>query len=271
MKKIIALIVCSACAGMSAKADTYFTQDFSSSSTLSSYVSSSAPDSGQWNAISTSGSAKAWSIASNSLQIASTGGNAAAASRTTDFSPTPTAVAVSFSFNLVSSSSALTSAITMQLGSAFGTNNAVETNANTYAKFGFSLTSAGAWTVRDISGSTDGSTSYTGSQTLTWVLNNTGASFDYLGVDGVTHTLANDKWDLWVGTSLQLTGRSATTSTQSITDFKFVADGSGTYTSQFGNFSITAVPEPHEYAIAIAGLLGLVIFVHRRKAVGCAE
>jgi hypothetical protein len=45
---------------------------------------------------------------------------------------------------------------------------------------------------------------------------------------------------------------------------------SGAEFAKFDNISITAVPEPHEYAIAIVGLLGMVIFARRRKA-GCAE
>jgi len=50
------------------------------------------------------------------------------------------------------------------------------------------------------------------------------------------------------------------------------SSGSGSRdTIAIDNFSITAVPEPHEYAIAMAGLLGLVIFVRRYKAVGCVQ
>ncbi|MGH8046616.1 MAG: hypothetical protein ACREKL_05180 [Chthoniobacterales bacterium] len=248
---------------------TLFSQDFSSSTTVSNYVSASSPTTGQFNAISTSGAAKAWTINTspdNSLQLASTGGNAAYSSRTTDFSITPLIVAYTMELQWVSSSTALTSSTQFFLGSGFGTGNSAETNANTYAKFGLNTTASNGFVVRDISGSTNGATTFAaGTYTVSWYLNNSGASATYLAPDGSTESLANDTWDIWVGTSKQLNDRAVTTTTQSITDFKLGSDGNGTYTYRLDDISIVAIPEPREVAIAIMGLLGVLIFVHRRR------
>jgi hypothetical protein len=65
-----------------------------------------------------------------------------------------------------------------------------------------------------------------------------------------------------VGSSLYLTGTGS-----SYSDFSWVF-GSGVNTKGALNTSqiFTAVPEPHEYALAVAGLLGLVVVMRRRKA-----
>ncbi|WP_309720878.1 hypothetical protein, partial [Armatimonas sp.] len=116
MKKILTtfLLVCGAVSN--SQAQTLFSQDFSAGGTTTDYVNAS-PSTGQWNAISTTGALKVWSITSNTLQLTSTGANAAYASRTTDFSQTPSLMQFSFTFDLVSSSTNLTSALDIAVGS----------------------------------------------------------------------------------------------------------------------------------------------------------
>lgn len=267
----LGVIVVLMMAAGSADAATLFSQDFASGGTTATYVSAT-PAAGQWNAISTSGAAKAWAITSNSLGFSSTGANGAYATRTADFATTPAAVQVSFSFTLASSSTALTSAVDMALGSGFGTANSAEGTVNTYAKFGLNLTASNGFVVRDISGGVNGATTFgTSTNTFTWVLNNSGSSMTYLAPDGSNETIANDTWDLWVGTSKQLNDRAVTTASQSITDWKFGASGSGTYAFAYDNFAIVdlvdiaAAPEPSACALVGAGLVSLLVF-HRRKA-----
>lgn len=244
-----------------------FVQDFASGGTTATYVNAS-PTNGQWNAITTTGANKAWGISSNTLTLTSTGANSAFASRTTDFASTPTGVKYTFDFNLASSSTASTNAFEFSIGSGFTTNNSTDTNASVYAKFGINTTTSTGFSVRDISGSTSGATTFgTGSTTLTWVLNNTGSTFSYLAPDGSTESIANDTWDLWVGTSRQLNDRTVTTASQSMTDFKLGATGTHTTSASFDNFNITAIPEPSTYALIGLGLGGLVL-LRRKKNLG---
>lgn len=258
MKQLLTIIGIAAGALTGAQAQVLFTQDFTAGGTTTTYVNSSSPTAGQWNAISTTGAAKVWSITSNALQLDSTGANRAYASRTTDFSPAPTVLQYSFTFQLISSSTALTSAIDIAIGSGFGTTNSSESGPNTYAKFAINTTASNGFVVRDMSGATNGPSTFTGAQTLTWVVNDSGISTAYLAPDGSTESLANNAWDLWVGSSKQLNDRSVTTASQAITDFKFGAGGNGTYSISFDDLSIQNIPEPKTQAlISMASLVML--------------
>ena len=264
MRNCLSLIVgCAFCAtAQSRGAVLLFEQDYDASSTLSDYVSTT-PDQGQTNSLGSSGAAKTWSITSGALTLASTGANAAFASRTTDFPTAPAGVMLSFNVS-VGSTSNLTSAFQFMFGSGFGTGNSVESNSNVHSKLGLNFTSEGAFSVRDVSGSTNGAGSFaTGSShTITFVTNNSGSSFHYLAPDGSQETVADDTWDIWVGTSKQLNDRAATSAGVSITDFKFGSASDGTFSLSIDDLQITAVPEP---AAALLGAFGLFGLLRRRR------
>ncbi len=224
---------------INANAQALLTQDFSSSTTVSTYVAAT-PTNGQWNAISTSGAGTVITIdatGSNKLRFARTG-NAGAFSRTTDFSPTPGAIKYVFDLNVPTSGGAQTTAATFQVGSGYGTANSTESNANTHSRFGVNFTgTSGTWTLRELGAGTN-SASQTGSKTITWVINNSGASITYVAPDASNETVANDTWDLWIGTTRIFNDIAATTTTQTLTDIKFAFSG-GTGTIDMDNFNIT--------------------------------
>lgn len=235
------LIVCLLTIAGIASAQTYLTQDFSSSIVVSDYVNASAPSNGQWNAISTSGAGTTWSINSGRLRVVRTG-NAGAMSRTTDFSPTPSHLLVKFDLSVPASSLSGTNAATFQIGSAFGTANSNESTANCHSRLGINLTtSANQFSLRDIVGGTS-SSNFTGTQSISWYINNSGSSITYTGPDGNSTTLANDRADVWVGTTNTFNDIAATTATQTLTDFKFVLSNGNT-TIDLDNFSITPIPQ----------------------------
>ena len=89
-----------------------FQQNFGASTTVSTYANATTPSNGQFNAISTSGAGTVLSInttTSNKLRFARTG-NAGAASRTTDFSPTPGSMLVRFDVTVSGNTAAQTTA-----------------------------------------------------------------------------------------------------------------------------------------------------------------
>lgn len=220
-----------------------FQQDFSSSTTVSNYANATTPTNGQFNAISTSGAGTVLSInttGSNKLRFARTG-NAGAFSRTTDFSPTPTSLLYRFDIAVSGNSSAQTTAATFQIGSGFGTANGTEANASTHSRLGVNWTATGGqFSFRNLTGSTN-SANYTGTQNVFWAINNSGGTLTYKAPDGTYETIANDTYDLWIGTTKEFNDVAATTSTQTLTDLKFVLSG-GTGNIDIDNLLIDPIP-----------------------------
>jgi hypothetical protein len=255
MKKLITTTLVAAALAGSARAQTLFEQDFSGSTTLSSYISAT-PNSGQWNAIGASGGSVTISVAANNLSFTRAAANAGSFSRTTDFSPTPATMIYRFDLSVSGNVASQTSAAVWQVGSGFGTANDAEAPALTYARFALNLTAVdGTFQIRDI-GSLTSSGNLTGTQSMMWVLNNSGAAFDYTSPLGTTSTLADDTADIWAGTSKIFAGVAVTTPTQTMSDLKFAyTQGSGTITMD--NFLIT-VPEPRTWALVALGGIAML-------------
>jgi hypothetical protein len=165
-----------------------------------------------------------------------------------------------FSINVTSVTTGATSALQFQVGSGFSsTANSAEATTSTHSRFSISLATsptANSYMFRDINTSTNGATTFTGLQNVFFVVNNTGTTFTYTAPNAASQTVANDPWDLWIGTSQQFNDRAATTPSISPTDFKMIWSG-GTGTIQFDNFSVTAIPEPSTWIAAAMALLAI--------------
>ena len=205
-----------------------FKQDFSESKSLSSYINSCNPSDRQWNAIGTSGSGVTVSVVNHDLRFSRTTGNSGSFSRTSDFSPAPTGMMYCFSISVSGNTTAQTSAAVFQVGSGFGTANSGEPNTNVYARLGVNFSATdGTFSLRNIDNLAN-SSNFSGTVYICWALNNTGNSVDYTAPDGTTESLADDTWDLWVGTTKVFDDQLVTTPTQTMTDLKFAfTAGSG--------------------------------------------
>jgi hypothetical protein len=266
-KTLIAVLTLAAAslAGVNAQA-LLFTQNFTSSVTVADYASGT-PSIGQWNAISTANATlKAWTINSNSLQITSTGGSSAAATRTTDFSPVPTALNMSMNFNLVSSSSANTQGLLFSFGNGFTTANGDPTTSTINTRFAIGTTASNQWFIRDIGGGSN-SANFTGSQSISLFTNSSGSQIAYNAPNGSSTNLATGKWDIWVGTTAVFSDRATNNSTISLADFKISNPGSGNYVAQMTDFAITeVVPEPSTWALIGLGSAFVLWRIRRKPA-----
>jgi hypothetical protein len=237
-----------------------FSQNFNSSSTVSDYVSAT-PGSGQFNAIGSSGAGTTVNIAAGALAYTRTGSSVGSFSRTSDFSTTPEAITYQFDMTVSGNSSATTTAAVFQVGSGFGTANAAEANSEVYARFGINLGATdGQFALRNISTSTNSSL-FSGTQSIFWVLNNSGSSMNYTAPNTLSTTIANDTADLWVGNTKVFNGLAVLTAGQMMADLKFAYSG-GSGTISIDNMVITAIPEP---AAALPGSLGLLTLLRRRR------
>lgn len=221
-----------------------FEQNFSSSSTLSDYVNSSSPDNGQFNAISTSGSGATWSINSNKLRVAWTATNAFAATRTTNFLPTaPTSLMIRFDLQISNNSTAVTGAFYFSIGDGYSTANSAPTNASTHSRFAINTTTtSGQFQIRKNEGGNSNSSNLSGNQTITWVINNSGATLSYKAPDGTIETVANDTWDIWAGTTKIFNDIAALTSSKTLNNFKIYSNTQATVTADIDNILIDPIP-----------------------------
>ncbi len=251
-----------------ARSQTLFSQNFGSSSTLSTYVGSGA---GQFDAISVGGTSTA-SIAGGALSLTKSSSNTASFSRTTDLT-TSSALLLQFDFSISGNTSAQTistaqsgsTAVSFYLGSGLAATTSGETNGSVTARFNIGWTStSGEWNLITPSGAT--SANQTGSQTVSWYVNNGSSSITYLGPNSSTYTVAAGAYDLWIGSTRSFAGTTVVTTGLAATDFKFRwGSGAGNATMTFDNISASAIPEPSTYAAIFGGIVLVGAVIHRRR------
>lgn len=213
-----------------------FIQDFSASTTVGDYVNAS-PDNTQFTYIG--GTGVVFSINSGMLQMVRSGGNAGYVTRNASFTPTPGLLKVVFDLEVPTASGNTSSAAIFRFGQGYGNDNNTPPNSNTHSRIGINLVAGGGFQLRDIDGATNSST-YSGIETVTWWINNSGSSATYTGPDGGTQTLANDRNDVWVGSDLAFNDMNSGSlnANASLSHFKINFDN-GTGTIRFDNFLIT--------------------------------
>jgi len=217
-----------------------FSQDFQGSATLSNYVSAT-PSVGQFTSIGTP-SNNAGSIVSNALRFSKTGNSTGWFARNTNFPGPPSLLQVSFDFTLSGNTNALI-ALTQAnffVGSSLGDGGTDPGNASVHSKFAFSFNNTnGGFYVRKLVGAANGNL-YTGKQTITFLINNSGAAKSYTAPNGLTETIANDTWDLWVGNTKEFNDIVATTASVNLDAFRFsYPSGSENATIDFDNIIIS--------------------------------
>jgi len=242
---LASLLVC-LFAGHSGKAQTVFSQDFSSSTTVTDYVSSSAPGATKFNAITPSSGTSTVTINSGMLQFVRAN-TSIGFTRTTNFDPVPSIAMVSFDIRVSNvANSSVSSVATFQVGSGFTANTSIESNTSTYAKFSLDLRTGLNFRFNDVSNSAVSSVLYPAGTTIrkvTWVMNNTGAAISYLAPNNTIETLPVDNCDIWVDNAIIFDDKAVQDATEAIQDFKFVYTGS-TGTIALDNFLISNLVIP---------------------------
>ena len=240
-----------------------FSQDFSGAPNgpVSTYVNSSSPNSGQWNAVQVTTANNNTTVGINNGALAYTrtvsSGVGGSFTRSSDFSPVPLALIYKFDLTVSGNSASQTKAATWQVGDSFspGGNGA---ESFYHSRFAINFTTTpGTFQFRDISASAD-SANFVGRQSVMWVINNSGTTLSYSAPNGTTATVADDKWDLWAGNTLVFNDGNALLTGSSLTDLKFAFEG-GIGTITMDNFEIQSVPERTNVALVIIALSAVAI------------
>jgi hypothetical protein len=185
-----------------------FMQNFRHSNQVSAYLSTQpvppAPQSGQFTSIASTGPGTVVSIHDGALQIQRNGANVGYFTRNIDFSPDPSTLLFQFSFEVpaCSTDSSVNSHSTLlfRIGEGYDNSGGTSNLANTFVNLGIRLTGKpNEFFFRNLASSTD-SKVFQDRQIITWVMNRSGSSVQYAAPNGSTENLANNRWDLWVGT-----------------------------------------------------------------------
>ena len=146
-----------------------------------------------------------------------------------------------FDMQMSGNSVSQTTAAVFQVGSGFTTANNAEANSATHSRVAVNVTATGgSFQLRDMVASAN-SSNLSGSQSITWVINNSGSTLTYKAPDGTYETVANDTFDLWAGTTRIFNEAAATTTTQTLSDIKFMFTA-GTATIDIDNIVIDPIP-----------------------------
>lgn len=228
-----------------------FSQNFSSSQSVNNYVNV-APSSNQFNSISLTATNLTTSIHEESLRFNRTGSANIYAYRNFEFSENPNFVQFKFDFeatnNVVGTQ---TPVFHLFIGSDFST--ASSGSSSKYAsRIGImAQPTAGQFrisTVDNIGGAPQSGV-FSGRQTITYIVNNSGSDQTYLAPDGTIESIPNAKMDVWIGISRGINDFSLknTDITGAISGFKLQAtsnSGNGVY--DFDNFEFTDLMDDGE-------------------------
>ena len=214
-----------------------FSQDFNSSTTVSTYVNATTPSTGQFNAI-TAGSGSSVSASSNNLAF-TRGSGACSFSRSTSFSPVPSAIVYKFDLRVSGTPSTnATTPATWRVGTGFGTGNSDENDNNTFARMSIDFRGTSNFRFNDVSNNATSSNYSVGTTyTITWVLNNSGSTRTYISPSGTSESVAKNRIDFWVGTTRVWNDVNGEDTGDPLEDLKFYY-GSSTGTITMDNINI---------------------------------
>jgi hypothetical protein len=134
-------------------------------------------------------------------------------------------------------------------------------SAQTWMSYG--IDSTGAANIWRVTGSTN---TFSGAQTLTFVMNDSGSAVTYTAPGGGAETVALGAYDLWVGNTKVFNDRiSGVNTSYDLKQFGMTVanlnGGAGTFA--FDNFNAQAIPEPA--TLGMLGFAGGAILLIRRR------
>ncbi|PQJ71736.1 T9SS type A sorting domain-containing protein [Polaribacter butkevichii] len=180
-----------------------FKQDFNESTVRADYTSDN-PSSSQFTKISNSSSVLS-SITNGALRFTKTGSSSAYFYRNinTDLTQEPTLMKMKFDFAVAGQNEDHPDdrrAMSFYFGPSFAR---VGTSiADVHSRFGLGISeTTGSFFLQVLDNGSAKSVDFSGKQTITFMVNNSGSTQTYLAPDNSTESIADDTWEIWVGTT----------------------------------------------------------------------
>ncbi|APY11860.1 hypothetical protein BWZ22_11720 [Seonamhaeicola sp. S2-3] len=184
-----------------------FTQDFESSSSILDYINDK-PNDGELSDISNSSLVTA-SITNGALRFTKTGRYPSYFYRTPGLPlvPEPTFMQMQFDFEVTNNdptddldASLKRREIPFYFGPNFDASGTAL--ANVHSRFGLGIsTTEGNFYLKILDNGSTKSEDFSGNQTITFIVNNSGSMQTYLAPDGSSESIGDDTWEIWVGTT----------------------------------------------------------------------
>lgn len=244
-----------------------FTQQFNTAFPLTSGVNTTsgvycnpAPANTQFTMLGSSGSGASYEVPAATERLTfSRMSDACSFVRALDFNPIPTSMVWSFDLEVKGNNSPQNNAGVFFTGFDLQNNNNVEIDWNIHSRIGINLGGTpGQFSLRDGNNGTS-SASFTGTQRIFLVINNTGAPITYMAPNGTPQTLGNDLNDVWVGTTQVFDEIPCVTGDRFLRRIKFVFNN-GVGTIEMDNMNVAPVPSaPSASNQTICGVAGPTI------------
>jgi hypothetical protein len=193
-----------------------FSQNFDKTDKLAKYVSAK-PDAAQFDMADAAEPATI-AIEKGKLKLARTGpGGRPFLVRTTPLNSKTDFVQFSFKISTKGTGDAMAY---VAVGDGFNNQPLPDDAQKTAVRLIFKLQADG-FVIRNTQQQIDGAGKHVGEQQLTWVINRSGKNQTYTAPDGSKQTIANHKWDLWVGNKQEFKEGQFTNPAQPLANFKF--------------------------------------------------
>jgi hypothetical protein len=208
----------------------------------------------RWEALAVSSPRSSIDNDARALSVSLAPGDRAAFSRAADLAPAPSTVLCTFNVQVSDLGVSKPALQVFRMGWNFGTSNADEADATTYGRIGLQATAEHGFQLRDlVSGAV--SKAFTGTQAVTWALNNSGRPLRYAAPNGAVESLGDDRMDVWVGREKVFDEILATHPEGRITDLKwFWSQGSGV--TRFDHFEMRTLDDVGDASGASATVAG---------------
>jgi hypothetical protein len=180
-----------------------------------------------WRIFAVSSDRSEFNAGMSSLRVKLAAGDRASSTRSIGLDA-PAGIVCRFNLSLSGGGDGRETEQVLRIGAGFGNANTDEPDVNTFGRLGVRSTNpAQGFELRDLVARKSSAT-FSGTQAITWALNQTGRTVHYAAPDGTLEPVADNRMDVWVGRTKVFDDMAVTRAGVALTDLKWYwGSGSG--------------------------------------------